>query len=395
MKSWCLAGLALCMLSQSSGAEAQRLRPQPGVEILRRGQGLGGAASPDGHRFAYWGSEGLEVYDVRAQQRTRVATPELGAVRCAAIGWSSDGQKVAFSYAGGIGAYDTASGNVRVVHVSQGRDASGICDLAYDHEGKVIWRGYDPGPHLAREGQAPVQLGDMGFVAFVPAAGARRVLLADHSLEQRAYSTDTRDKLVHAVDLTQPTLVRRSLGVRPQSLPFLDDRGQRMCYRGASELECLDLATGNVVRLGNSHIHGPNNARPFSSSGNRVIFNRDWNLVMHDFETGAEQVVTRLPEPGGSIRFRGASFEDDNRVLLFEHIQQRRATPAIIRVELSTGDRQTLLQDRQQYCYLHAVGDTLFGYRTNTAGAEDFMRVHLPSTRAGRQAQRRTRRRGR
>ncbi len=388
-----IVGLALCTLFQTSIVGAQRLRPRPGVEILRRGQGLGGVASPDGRRFAYWGSEGLEVYDVQAQQRTRAATPELGAVACAGIGWSSDGQKVAFSHAAGIGEYDTATGNVRVVHASQGPEAGRICHLAYDYQGQVIWRGSDDRhPHLGREGQAPVQLGDMGFVAFVPAAGARRVLVSDPSLEQRAYATDTREKLVHSVDLTQPVLVRRSLGVRPQSLPFLDDAGQRMCYRGASELECLELATGNVVRLGNSYFLGPNNARPFSPSGNRVIFNRDWNLVMHDFQTGAEQVVTRLPLDGGSLSFSGASFQDDHRVLLFEHFMEgNRMRPAIVRVDLSTGNRQTLLQDRQQYCYLHTVGDTVFGYRTNPGGGEDFMRIHLPSTRAGRRAARATR----
>ena len=123
-------------------------------------------------------------------------------------------------------------------------------------------------------------------------------------------------------------------------------------------------------------------ANPFAPLGDRVIFNRDWSLVMHDFTTGDQRVVAPLTRDG-SVAYRGAAFSGEDGVLLFEHTQDgNRLGPAVVRVDLRSNESRVLLRDNQQNCYAEVVGpDTIFVFRTNSGGGEDLTRIHFPSAR--------------
>lgn len=373
-----VASALAVLLSCSAVAEAQRSRDRtpPGVQTLRRGQGIHGRGSPDGKLFAYWGRTGLEVYDLLTERARRVRV-ELGEVTCAAFGWSQNGRKLAFTHEQGVSEYDVAARSLRSVyaHDRDPHNRSVFCAVAYDHRGRVAWTGRQgAGVALFREGAPPTVLppgfgaGRFSVVAFGPVSGARRLVVAN---------PDTR--LAVQLDLTHPRATFVPVPGGPFQRPYADRAGTRLCYSAAEGLACTELATGRVVVLGAGDVLGTTSANPFSPSGQRMIFNRDWSLVMHDFTTGEQRTMAPLTADG-SVAYRGAAFQGDRRVLLFEHADmQSRSDPAVVRLDLTSGRSEVVLRDDQQHCYAEVVGEqTIFVFRTNQGGGEDLTRVRLP-----------------
>ena len=365
----------------STPSDAQRRRVPPGAQILRHGQGIHGVGSPRGHYFAYWGRRGLEIYDVEAQRRIRVDdAPQLGVVTCAAMGWSPDERRVAFTHERGVAEYDLETGRVRIVHAEPDDpyNRSELCSVAYDAEGRVAWtRQQRTGAVLFREQRPPVAF-PAGFgadrwalLAFGPTSGAEHLLVVNRDSHRAT-----------RLDLARPSARFEPLP-GDFAIPYADRAGRRLCHHDEGRLLCQDLRSGSAVDLGEGSMVGTIEANPFSPSGERIVFRRGDDVVVHDFASGRQRVIYRLTLPGGSFAYRGIAFEGEQRVLLFEHAQVlNERGPAIARVDLRTGESRVLLRDEQQYCYAEVLGaDTVFVFRTNRGGGEDLTRVHFPSTR--------------
>lgn len=362
-------------------SSAQRRRLPAGAQILRYGQGIHGVGSPQGLHFAYWGQRGLEVYDVVAQRRVRVDdAPELGVVTCAAMGWAVDGRQVAFTHERGVAEYDLDTGRVRSIY-TEPEDPYGrseFCAVAYDVNGRAVWtRANRNGTALFRERGDPLAFpagfgaGRFALLAFGPTSGARHLVVVN-----RDSGRATR------VDLS---LADARFELLPGAFPspYADRAGRRLCHWADGQLRCQDLRTGAVVELGEGAVVGTIEANPFSASGDRMVFRRGEDVVVHDFVAGRQRTISSLALPGGSFAYRGIAFEGEERVLFFEHAQVRNQRgPAITRIDLRTGSSRVLLRDEQQHCYAEVVGpETIFVFRTNRGGGEDLTRVHFPSVR--------------
>ncbi|MEM6955789.1 MAG: hypothetical protein AAF645_08870 [Myxococcota bacterium] len=363
----------------TSQLHAQRA-PRP-VEILRRGQGTHGVASPDGSHFAYWASTGFAVFRTESRERIHVEDSRYDPNGCSDIAWSADGTRVAFSHTDGVSEYVLGTRTSRAVHQAPERRSDGYsCNVGYDPSNRVLWLEMAASPYIGREGRTPIPVPFAGYVAFAPTAGVERVVLSAARLSGRPAASPE----LFVLDLAEEEPVPRTLALIAASFPHIDVQGRRLCVRTSQrQLECINIADGTRRSLGSAHLYASTtSAQPFSPSGEQVLVMRDWHLYAHSFRDGSERRITNLALPGGSIAFQGATFENEASVLLFEHYQRRRRRdPAIVRVSLRSGQRWVLLRDREQLCYLRPSGGSLFGYRTNRS-SEDLVRVELETRRA-------------
>ena len=93
--------------------------------------------------------------------------------------------------------------------------------------------------------------------------------------------------------------------------------------------------------------------------------------MVHDLGTGRSELA--LPE----LRWEGAAFADEERLLVFEHAA---GAAAVVSVALGSRTAEPILREESQYCYAQPAPGRpglFFAYRTNAGGGEDLVRVDL------------------